>query len=79
MVEKYFLTYLPAESDRPYTLPDKLREQLLNIDTLKILSNYEKGLNQPTIIIEMEKDKVNQVESLEGVVQLFENVQFRNF
>lgn len=79
MAEKYFLKYQAQQDKPPYTLPEELKKQLLELEGLKILSNYERGSSQPVVIVEIEKDKVEQVKSLEGVVKLFENVQLRHF
>jgi len=80
MAERYFLKFNAEQDKRPYALPEKLKDELLAMGGVQICSkNYEKGLNLPVIVIEMEKDKVDMVKSLEGVVSLYNNKQFNHF
>lgn len=80
MAEKYFLHFYGGQGKGPYFLPQALKDELLKIDGLTILNrNLERGLQLPTVIIEMDKDKIDQVKSLEGVVSLYDNIQFARF
>jgi len=79
MAEKYFLKYEAQEHKPPYALPEELKNQLLGLDGLKIISDYKRGSQLPVVIVEIEKDKVEQVKSLDGVVSLDDNFQFGTF
>ena len=71
-MEKYFLKY-EAEEAKEYQVPEELRKSLVSIDGVNILHEANA---QPVVILEMPKDKVKEVESLEGVVKLYENLKF---
>ena len=51
MAEKYFLKYEAQEHKPPYALPEELKNQLLGLDGLKIISDYKRGSQLPVVIV----------------------------
>jgi hypothetical protein len=76
MVQTYFLTYETTQTEKPYKLPSELKEQLGEIDGLRITGDHE-NVAEPVIIIEIPEDRVEQVESLESVVKLDADIEFQ--
>ncbi|MBI4140271.1 hypothetical protein HY485_00380 [Candidatus Woesearchaeota archaeon] len=69
----YFIRYKPEQSKEPYHAPEELKKKLVALG-VEILLEAEFF---PDIIGRIPEDKVKDVESLDGVVDVFDDLSFQ--
>ncbi len=75
-MSKYFITYETSLSKPPYELSDALRKNLEAIPGLKITFGATGKTRDPLVIAEFPEEKLDEVKSLEGIVDVSRGVQY---